>query len=61
MLNRATLDVCFKNYTAYINIVCGKNSDVLDLNLVVYIVTTSLRRIDDIFEMMCTKSFICLF
>jgi len=61
MLNKTTLDVYFKNHTAYINIVCGKNSDMWDLILVVCIVTTRLRRIDDKFEMVCTKNFLCLF
>jgi hypothetical protein len=61
VMNRATLDVYFKNHTAYINIVCGKNSDMWDVNLVVYVVTTRLRRIGDKFEMICTKNFLCLF
>jgi hypothetical protein len=58
MLNRAILDVYFKNHTAYINIACEKNSDMWDLNLVVYIVTTRLRRIDDKFEMILSRFFI---
>ena len=42
MLYRQIIAVCFQIRTKYINIVCGQNVALLNVNLAVHIVTTGL-------------------
>jgi len=40
MLYREIIAVCFEIYTIHINILCGQNVELLNVNLAVHIVTT---------------------
>ena len=42
MLYREIIAVCSDIHTKHINTVCGQNVELLNVNLVVYIVTTGL-------------------
>jgi len=42
MLYREIIAVCSQIYTKHINTVCGRNVELLNVNLVVHIVTTGL-------------------
>ena len=43
MLYREIIAVCSEIHTKHINILCGQNVELLNVNLVVYIVTTGLK------------------
>jgi len=47
MLYREIIDVCSEIHTKHINTLCGQNVELLNVKLVVYIVTTGLRRVSD--------------
>jgi hypothetical protein len=40
MLYRKIITVCSQIHTKYINALCGQNVELLNVNLVIYIVTT---------------------
>jgi len=45
MLYWEIIAVCFGIHTKYINTLCGKNVELLNVKLVVHIVTTGLSRV----------------
>jgi len=45
MLYREIIDVCSEIHTEHTNTLCGRNVELLNVKLVIYIVTTALQRV----------------
>ena len=50
MLCREIIAVCSEIHTKHINILCGQNVELLNVELVVHIVTTGLLRVKSLLQ-----------